>query len=188
MSIEQFPIRWRKKVPGVLTASQVGSNAKHGFAVAPGCGAKRISGCKKELMPDNAQSARCPDAAASCACFEADKLARVVQGNSNHPAVVISTIAEMAAEGDVDGIVQQCEGCPLILDARIEMASRPLQGIGNINRPAGEDGTVLQREPEQLVTRAVRQVNECIEIYGLGRRIDHRRAGDAYRIDVPARQ
>jgi hypothetical protein len=69
--------------------------------------------------------------------FEVDKLARIVQRNSDHPAVIISTIAEMTAEGDVICTVNNCERRALILDARIEMASRPLQGVGNINRPAG---------------------------------------------------
>jgi hypothetical protein len=68
-----------------------------------------------------------------------------VQGKSDHPAVIIAAITEVAAERDIDSALEKGNRGALILGARIEMPSQFLQGVGNVNRPARQDGSVFQR-------------------------------------------
>ena len=102
--------------------------------------------------------------------------------------MITSAVPEMATEGDIERVIKKRERGALVLHARIETPSRFLQGVGNINRPARKDAAILYGEGEYFVTRTVCPLDGCIEINGLRRGIDHRRAGDAKRIDIPARQ
>jgi hypothetical protein len=50
--------------------------------------------------------------------------------------MIISAVPEMAAEGDVEPVIKKHECGVLVLHTRIEMPTRPVQGVGDINRPA----------------------------------------------------
>src|SRR5215472_13792227 len=172
MSVEGFPIRRRKIILLVFAAAQVGAKAKHGFAVAPVLGAHRISCGEKQLASNDAQSAWRPNAAAARACFEAENPVGVVQGNSDHPAVIVSAISEMTTEGDVERIIKDRKSRALVLDGWIETAPGFLQGLGNVDRPAGKHGAILQRKGEHLVVNAARQLDRRVEIDRLRPGID----------------
>ena len=188
MIVQRFPIRRRKIVLLVFAAAQVGAEAKHGFAIAPALSAHCIAGGEKQVASDDAQAARRPNAAAARTCFEAENFIGVVQRNSDHPAVIISAISVMTAEGDEEGIIEDRKRCALVLDGWIEIASRFLQGLGNVDRPAGKDGAILQRKPKHLMVDTARQFDGSVKINRLCRWIDDRRAGNAERINVAAWQ
>jgi hypothetical protein len=57
----------RKVVLLIVCALQVGPNAKNGFAIAPGASAEGVAGSKEDVVRDNTQASRRPDAAAPSA-------------------------------------------------------------------------------------------------------------------------
>ena len=155
MGVEHLPIRRCKVVSFALATLQVRADAKDSFAIAPSAGAESVAGGKEDMVTYHAQSAWCPDAAASRTGLEADRLARVAQGQTNDPAVILAAIAKMAAEGDIDSAVEKGERRALVLDPGIEMASRSLQGISNVNGPARENSAVCQRQSKNFMAGPV---------------------------------
>jgi len=74
VSVEHFPIHWRKVVLLIVGAPQVGPNAINCFAIAPGASAKGIASSKEDVVGDNTQASRRPNAAAPSARLEANPL------------------------------------------------------------------------------------------------------------------
>lgn len=92
----------------------------------------------------------------------------------------------MAAEGDVDAAIEQGQRGALVLETRVEGGAGGFEGGADIERPAVEDVAVGEGKGEdQVVRRAVSQ-HHCVEIERTARRIDHRGAGDADRVDIAA--
>src|SRR6516162_530579 len=58
VSIEHFPIHWRKVILLIVGALQVGPEAKDCFAIAPRTSAESIASSKEDVVPDNAQASR----------------------------------------------------------------------------------------------------------------------------------
>src|SRR6516165_7155450 len=56
VSVEHFPIHWRKVVLLIVGAPQVGPNAKNCFAIAPAAGAEGIASSKEDVMGNNNQA------------------------------------------------------------------------------------------------------------------------------------
>src|SRR5215469_13765121 len=80
VSIESLPIHRRKVVPLIIGALQVRPKAKNGFAIAPAASAEGIASSKEDVVPDNTQASRRPNAAAASARLEAKHLAGIAQG------------------------------------------------------------------------------------------------------------
>lgn len=100
----------------------------------------------------------------------------------------VSAIPEMTAERDAERAIKKRERAALVLHARVELSTRPLQRFGDINRPARKNAAILCREGEHLVTRTVCPLDGRIEMDGLRRGIDYRRPSDTERVDIAARQ
>ena len=101
-----------------------------------------------------------------------------VQRHPDDDAVVGRAVADTPAEGHVHGVVGQNQCSALVLRLRIEAAIGQRHG-----RPDRIPGVDVNRD--QLVGRR-RWIDLDRRKQPSGRRIDHRRTGDADRIDVSA--
>src|SRR5204863_1349242 len=111
---------------------------------------------------------------------------RVSEGDAHDPAAILAAIAEMPAERDVERAVENDQCAALVLVARVETLTLGLERLRHVDGPARQDRAVLERESENLVTRAGRALRHGVDIERLALRIDHRRARDPERVDIAA--
>ena len=139
-------------------------------------------------MPVAGDPARRPDAAARRAGAPGDDLGGVGQADADDPAVIAAAIAEMPAIGDIDPAVEDGERAALVLIGVVEAPALRRQRGGDVDRPARQNGAVLQRHGEDLVARPRSRGDHRVEINRLRPLVDDRRAGDPQRVDIAAWQ
>src|SRR5262245_61200831 len=99
----------------------------------------------------------------------------------------IPAIAKMAAKGDINPAVEDSECAPLILEAAVKALSAGGQRSGDIDRPARQCRSVLQRQRKNTMVRSRGVGDHGVEVNRLRRLLDHWGAGDPQGVDVPAR-
>src|SRR5262249_36658176 len=155
--------------------------AHHRFAVAERTRAESVAGGEEQLAADGGNPALRPDAAAARPRRPAHDSAGLPQRHADNPAAIVAAGADVAALCDVERAVDARERGALGLLARPAGLAARAQRVSNVDRDAGQNGAVLEREAEDAVARSVCFLDHGIEINGFARRIDHRRAGDAER-------
>jgi hypothetical protein len=94
----------------------------------------------------------------------------------------------MAAERDMERAVLDQQRAALVLRPRIEILPEPAQRLGDIDRPAGQHRAITERERVDPVMNPGSVGHDRVEVDRSARLIDDRRAGNAERVDIAARQ
>jgi hypothetical protein len=76
---------------------------------------------------------------------------RAVELGANDPAVITPAITEMPAIRHIDRIAHDQQRTAFILIARIEFEALLAQSTGDIDRPAGQNRTIAERQAEKLM-------------------------------------
>jgi hypothetical protein len=100
--------------------------------------------------------------------------------------MVVAAIAEEPAIGYVQRAVEEQQRAALVLYSRIEGLALGPQRIGDIDRPAGQGGAILQRQAKDAVPRPGGVGDHRVEVEAAAGFVDDRGAGDAERVDIAA--
>src|SRR5581483_3120473 len=176
VAVEGLPVGGREVVDGV----EGGVEVHDGVAVVEARVRLAVAGGDPEVAAGiDGRPPRRPDARLPAGGHDPGReVAGAVGGRGDHRTLVGPAVAVQAAEGDVDAPAGDRGRPPLLLDLRGE--------AGRVDRPLPADGAAGQVESEQLVVGSVGQEGDDVD--GAGARVDHRGAGDAGRVDVPAGQ
>src|ERR1051325_4895336 len=122
-----------------------------------------------------------PDTAALCRRCPAAYHRRIVNMNTDHPAMVIATVAEVTRVRHVNNSVHESESTSIFLHQRMKRQ----RGI-HVHRPSGtcSAGVDVQRVNKMLDGTAV---DQCVEEQRSGGEIDDRRPNNADGTNVAAR-
>ena len=142
---------------------------------------RTVAGCDEEVARGvDGGSAYGPHPALTTWRLVPDEAARAVEVRPDDPAVIVTAVSVQAAVVHVDPAVGHHEGGPLLLHGRIH--ARRVERPGEPDRPGrGIDG--------HQDVRRVGSLNDLGDrVHEARSRIFGRRAGDAQRVDVTARQ
>ena len=135
-SIKLPPILRSEEIPSVGGRFQIGRQANDGFAAHPRTRSEGVAGCNKQGLSIGDRPAGRPNAAAARRRRPSDNFARIVQGDSHHPPVIVAAIAVMAAERNVKTSVRNSQRATLILIAGVESLATTPKRLRDVDRPA----------------------------------------------------
>ena len=181
--VEIFPVRRGEIVALGDRAGEVGTETQHRFAVAPFLVVCGVAGRGEQRLSVAGDASLRPDAAGSRARREAHDLAWLCSRKTDDPPVIDAAIAGEAAIGNKDPPAKQGQRAALVLRHRVEAS---VERGRHVDRPAGLDRPVGERNRVDFVPRMVVAHDHCVEIKGRARFIDDRRAGHAERPDIAA--
>ena len=98
-----------------------------------------VTGRNEQRFAVRADATWRPNTAAPCACGPARHNLRIMQGNTDNPAMVIAAIAEMTAKRHEEHTIDYCKGSALALITWIEGLAVSCERSRHVNWPAWQE-------------------------------------------------
>ena len=185
--IQLLPVARCEYPTGIAGMSQIRPHPEYTLPILPASCSPGIARREVERSVSLAQTRGRPDAALRRSrCPRAQEL-RWIDAKGDNSAMIIATIAVVAAERDEDAIIQQGQRAALALNRGLEVDAARGEPCGNVDREVGQHAAIGEPQAVEEVPWCATIVDHRIEIHGATIRIDHRCPRDAERVNIAAR-